>query len=268
MAAANETPVRVTILGSGTSTGVPVLGCGCEVCASTEAKNQRFRSSILLESNSGSKLVIDTGPEFRLQMLRVKVQDLEQVLYTHIHADHCHGFDDLRAFYFQNQKVIQCYLPNEYIEEFKTRFAYAFSESGYLGSKPELKLHALDQDCSRIGDFKIERQRLAHGNVLTSSYRFGAFAYATDFKSFSPEQIEKWRGKIKVMVASGIRFREHHTHSNVSETIKLFQALGVERGIITHLSHDIEYFRDSASLPKQVEFAYDGMSIDLSAILA
>lgn len=258
-------PKRVTILGSGTSTGIPVIGCDCEVCSSHDPRNTRTRASIYVAYDDGVQMVVDTGPEFRLQMIREGITDLNGVLYTHLHADHCHGFDDLRALYFRSKEPVNCYLCSDFEKELRQRFSYAFIDTGYLGTKPQVVLKQIPDDGNfLVANKPIETFRIAHGNVQTSVFRFGSFAYATDFKEFNADQIVRWKGKIKVMVASGIHFGTHNTHSVIEETLRLFEALNVERGVITHISHKIEHLRDSAKLPAGVELAYDGMVIDLA----
>lgn len=260
--------MRVRILGSGTSTGVPVIGCDCAVCLSPEAKNQRLRSSVLLklETASGHKnIVIDTTPDFRGQILASGIKNLDAVLYTHVHADHCHGFDDLRVFYFYNQIPVPIYLGADHAKELKERFSYVFRDTGYGGTAPQVDLHVIEENLGiasfGVGDILIESLRLPHGHVSTMAFRIGGFAYATDFRYFPRDCIERWRGKIHTMVASGLRFKKHETHSSIDETIEVFQGLGVKRGVLTHLSHDVNYLRDSALLPPGVEFAFDGMEI-------
>lgn len=255
--------LSVTILGSGTSTGVPVLGCSCDVCAGKNPKNQRWRASILVKTKNGTPIVVDTGPEFRLQALRAGITSLQHVIYTHLHADHCHGFDDLRGLYFSSKKQINCWLHPEYIKELRNRFHYAFEDTGYLGGRPDIQLNPFPIVSGKIAiaDTEVETFLVPHGNTMTNILRFGRFAYATDFKSFTPEAIYAWRGKIHTMVASGLRWREHKTHSTIEETIEIFRKLDVERGIITHLNHEIDFDADSRKLPPDVEFAYDGLEI-------
>lgn len=256
--------MKVVVLGSGTSTGVPVIGCECEVCQSKAERNQRTRASLAVTSSSGATtLVIDTATEFRLQVLRAGIKKVDAVLYTHIHADHCHGFDDLRAFSFREKKVIPCFLGVDHEQEFRARFQYAFDDTGYNGSKPQITLERIPEGPFQIGDLSIDPIILPHGHVRTWGFRIGNFAYATDFKTFSEDQIARWRGKIKTMVASGIHFGRHSTHSVIPETIELFRRLDVQHGVITHLAHEIDYLRDGERLPSHVEFAYDGMTIDV-----
>ncbi len=256
--------INVTVLGSGTSTGVPVIGCSCSVCTSDEPRNQRTRASVAIRSRSGgTTLVIDTSPEFRLQVLKAEITQLDAVLYTHTHADHCHGFDDLRAFYFSRKVPITCYVGKDHEADFRNRFAYAFSETGYHGAKPQISLTTVPDSPWRIGELKIEPIILPHGHVRTWGYKIGRFAYVTDFKGFTEDQVRAWRGELDTMIASGIHFGSHGTHNVIPETMELFQQLGVRRGILTHLAHEVDYLRDSHRLHPGVEFAYDGMTIDV-----
>ncbi|MCB9229715.1 MAG: MBL fold metallo-hydrolase [Deltaproteobacteria bacterium] len=258
-------PLTITILGSGTSTGVPLIGCDCDVCTSNNPKNHRTRASLLItRKDTGEHLVIDTGPDFRQQMLRANVRKLSHVLYTHTHADHSHGFDDLRVFCFKNKEAIDCYLPEEMIEEFRTRFSYAFHDTGYPGTPPRVSLHPIPEQLFHVMGLPIEAVRLPHGAVNTAGFRLGRFAYCTDFKHFPSEILNQWRGKVDTMIASGVHFHEHKTHSNVQETIQLFHELRVRQGIITHLAHQVEFERDSANLPENILFAYDGLRLNVT----
>ena len=254
---------KVVILGSGTSTGVPVIGCECAVCKSDEPKNKRTRASILIE-RSGKRILVDTAPELRLQITRLGINRIDALIYTHLHADHTAGFDDLRAFWFYSKADLPVYLRQHYHEELKGRFSYAFEDTGYRGATPQIYLNDFAIGRQNIAGLEVDSIDLPHGNVLSSAVRIGDFAYATDFKAFTEKQISEWRGKITTMVASGIHFGKHPSHSVIPETLKLFDELEVERGVITHLSHDVEYLRHSAELPKGRELAYDGMVIDLA----
>lgn len=241
-----------------------MIGCDCAVCASPDPKNQRMRTSIALVTPNGGTIVVDTTPEFRLQMTRNGLKQLSGVLYTHSHADHCHGFDDLRAICFHTHQPVTCYLAAELIPEFRQRFSYAFTDTGYQGIKPRVELLPMPSGPFEFGGLTIEPVRLPHGATSTVGFRCGKFAYATDFKDFPRETIAAWRGKVEIMVASGIHFGTHSAHSVIPETIALFEALAVKRGILTHLAHDVDYIRDRSRLPPQVEFGYDGLSVELS----
>lgn len=256
--------IKVRILGSGTSTGVPTIGCNCAVCTSDDPRNKRRRSSVLItRKDTGENLVIDTTPDFRMQILDAKISKLENILYTHTHADHCHGFDDLRAFYFFHKKAINCYLSKDFHQEFTKRFSYAFTNTGYKGTTPQVVLKEIPKEAFKVIGIEIDSIRLPHGTMKTTGFRLGNFAYVTDFKTFPKHQISKWQGKVHTMVASGVRYRPHPTHSTVDETIQLFKDLKVKRGYITHLSHDIDHQRDSSSLPSHISFAYDGLEFEV-----
>lgn len=260
--------ITATILGSGTSTGVPVIGCSCRVCISDEPKNKRLRASILLDfPDLGKKLVVDTSPDFRQQMLREKVSNLDAILYTHTHADHLHGFDDVRAFYFHDHKPLDVYGKKDDLEDIRTRFSYAFQNTGYSGVTPETILHPIEEGTFSIFDGRVEVEAffLPHGAVLSTCFRIGKFAYATDFKSFPEHVISAWEGKIHTMIASGLHYKPHNTHSLVPETIKLFERLKVKKGVVTHLSHQVDYRRPKIPLGGPFEYGYDGLSVSLDA---
>ncbi len=259
--------MKAIILGSGTSTGVPVIGCTCLVCKSSDIRNKRTRASIAVQKD-GQTLLVDTSPEMRLQVLSAGIDSLSAVLYTHTHADHTQGFDDLRAFYFKKRQALDCFLMDEYHEEFRERFRYAFEDTGYLGATPQVNLRSMPESQFQLGAFDIEPVSLPHGHVRTCGFRFGEFAYATDFKGFPPDVISRWKGRIHTLVASGIHFGTHKTHNVIPETIDLFRELGVKRGIISHLAHDVDYAKHSRDLPSGVEFAFDGMTIDLGATVS
>ena len=255
------TTLKVTVLGSGTSTGVPVIGCDCNVCHNPRPKNIRNRASLLITHND-TNIVIDTTPEFRLQMLQAQVKSLAAVLYTHLHADHCHGFDDLRAFAFRDKNIaIPCYMHSDFIVAFKQRFSYAFdTATQYYGTLPQMNLQPIPDTSFAVAGLQVETVRLPHGAIMTNAFRFGKFAYATDFKAFSPELIDHWKDKIDTMVISGVRFRPHKTHSSVPESVATLQALNVQRGFITHLSHEVDYYQHNSELPAGINFAYDGLN--------
>lgn len=257
--------IKITILGSGTSTGVPVIACSCDVCRSPNPYNKRTRASIMLtDLETGKNLIIDTSPDFRAQVLRHQVKHLDYVLFTHTHADHCHGLDDLRAFYFFHKKPVECWIAQRHMDELRSRFSYVFHDTGYIGTKPQIILNELPEKAFSLLDLDVESFELTHGNGKTSAFRFGSFAYATDFRGMPRDLIDSLKGKIKVFIASGIGFKEHPTHNSVPETVQLFKDLAVSKGIITHLSHGVDYERDKGKIPHGVEYAYDGMEFTLT----
>ena len=244
-----------------------MLGCSCKVCVERKERNIRTRSSILITTKDKSQnLVIDTGPDFRYQAIRANINRLDAVLYTHIHADHCNGFDELRVYsFFDENHVIQALVDQSYLSLFRQRFQYAFEDLGYIGSVPKVNLTPLPpvgEQFSLLG-LEIESIGLCHGNVNVRGFKIGRFAYVTDFKHFSNTQINAWKGKIDTMIASGVHFGSHPSHSVIEETVELFSKLEVRKGYLSHLSHEIDYHRDSNALPNGVEFSYDGLEFDI-----
>ncbi len=256
---------KVTILGSGTSYGVPVIGCKCETCISDNPKNKRTRSSILLTTTDDRNILVDTSPELRLQLVREGVGHIDAVIYTHMHADHTHGFDDLRIFYYKQKKPVPIFLPNFCEQELRQRFSYAFSDSEYQGVRPHLELNPFTSGRTQIAGLDFEFIMLPHGHTKSAAFRIDRFVYATDFSEFSEADVELWAGKVDNMVASGIRFGSPHpSHSLIPNTEKLFATLGVKSGVIHHLSHEVEHIQGSSLLAPNHALAYDGMVIDVS----
>lgn len=253
---------KITVLGSGTSTGIPVIGCSCSVCKSNKLKNKRTRSSIAITTYKGFSFVIDTTPEFRLQLLKAHIDMIEGVLYTHLHADHCMGFDDLRVFNFNKSQPLFCGVGKEHYKAFKEKFSYVFKDTKYKGSKPKVNLFIIDtkQKFDILG-LEVEAIKLPHGETVSYGFKINNFAYVTDFKAFDDKQIQQWQNKIDVMIASGIHFGVHNAHSVIPETIELFQKLNIKKGYITHLDHKIDHYRDGKKLPHFVQFAYDNLKI-------
>lgn len=253
----------VTILGCGTSTGVPVIGCDCSVCTGGAPQNQRTRASLMLTLPGGERIVIDTAPEFRLQMVREKVSKVGHVLYTHLHADHCHGFDDIRQFYFRHTDPVVCHVHERDEADFRKRFAYAFENTGYIGTKPQVELRTFAEAPFSLYGVSIEPFTLPHGPFRTTAFRFGRFLYATDFKAFPKQLIEKLRGKVDTVVASAVHFGTHPSHSTVPETVALLEQLEVTRGVLTHMGHEIDVLRDVDKLRGPVEYGHDGLTFDV-----
>ena len=254
--------IKVTILGCGSSPGCPVIGCTCAVCRSNDPKNQRSRSSIMLTFPEGQHVVFDTATEFRLQMVREGVRNIEHVIYTHTHSDHCHGFDDLRAFFFHSENPITIHATKEHLHDLKTRFSYAFQNTAYHGKKPKVILQEIQSGVPfKIFGLDFEPTSVAHGDMTTTVFKIGSFAFATDFLALPDNLIEKWRGTVHTMVASGLRMEPHPTHSSLPETVDLLEKIQVKQGIITHLGHEIDYQTVGGTLPPNIRLAFDGLNV-------
>ncbi|SHI95196.1 phosphoribosyl 1,2-cyclic phosphate phosphodiesterase [Malonomonas rubra DSM 5091] len=256
----SATTLDITILGSGTSTGVPVIGCDCDVCTSNDPHNKRTRCSALL-SYAGHNLLIDTATDLRQQALREGIRQIDAVLYTHSHADHMHGIDDLRSFNFRHRGSIPLYGSPRTLERVRDNFDYIFANLEKPGYVPRLSLHPIEDDFY-LFEQKIEPIALEHGGMQVYGYRCGPFAYLTDCNGIPEASLLKLSG-LKLLVLDGLRFKPHDTHFNISQAIEMAKRIGAERTLLTHLSHDIDHRRDSKTLPAGIEFAYDGFSCSL-----
>ena len=252
--------LRLTVLGSGTSTGVPVLGCQCAVCSSSDPRNNRTRCSVLLEW-AGRKVLIDTATDFRQQALREGIEQIDSVLFTHAHADHVHGIDDLRTFTLRTGNAIPAYADRGVLDRLKGLFSYIFSESDAPGYRPRLQVNEV------VGPFDLFGQTvvpipLLHGPGESLGYRVGNLAYIVDCSAL-PESSWRLLQGLEVLVIDALRFREHESHFSISEAIEVAKKLRVPRTLLTHLTHDIDYPRHTTGLPEGVEFAYDGQTLTL-----
>ncbi|MEL6923772.1 MAG: MBL fold metallo-hydrolase [Bacteroidota bacterium] len=254
--------LRVEFLGTGTSQGVPVIGCDCEVCLSNDPRDQRLRVSILI-SQAGRNLVVDAGPDFRQQMLRAKVENIDAVLLTHEHNDHIIGLDDVRPFNFRHKKNIPVYGTPPVLQELQQRFAYVFDHNPYPGA-PQLDLHAIGKEHSfRVGDFQVQPVEVLHGQLPVLGFRFGDFCYITDAKTISEEERRKLQ-HLDTLVLNALHHDEHHSHLNISEALALIKDINPLRTYLTHISHRMgRYAEVQAQLPDNVWLAYDGLQIDV-----
>lgn len=255
----NEGFLTLTIFGSGTSTGVPVLGCHCAVCRSTVAENRRTRCSALLSWN-GRNVLIDTATDFRQQALREGVTRIDAVLFSHTHADHVHGIDDLRTLTTATG-AIPVFGSAEAMATIQRVFAYIFSDDAEPGFRPRLALQTV------IGPFPLFGQTvvpvpLRHGLGTALGYRVGNLAYLTDCSALPESSLPLLLG-LDVLVIDALRFTPHHSHLNVADAIAVASRLGARRTLLTHLSHEIDHHRHMSGLPNGVEFAYDGQLITL-----
>ncbi|NLZ72856.1 MAG: MBL fold metallo-hydrolase [Bacteroidales bacterium] len=249
----------VTLLGTGTSHGIPVIGCDCKVCTSHDSHDKRYRSSIMLEE-MGKHLVIDTGYEFRLQLLRENVTSLDGVLYTHSHTDHCAGLDDLRVFSRHNSFPI--YGDEQTLFTLKKRYPYAIDNGEHPGL-PVLKSNVLapykEVEIARI---KVVPIPVYHGNNLIYGYRFGTFAYLTDVSDIPDESYVALKG-VKLLVLGALRERPHSTHFSFSQAYQAARKIGVAKVYFTHINHETCYSDINRLYPGFVESAYDGLVINI-----
>ncbi|GAB4131920.1 MAG: MBL fold metallo-hydrolase [Raineya sp.] len=255
--------IKITFLGTGTSQGVPVIGCQCEVCCSENPKDKRLRSSVLIETEEVS-LVIDTGPDFRQQMLREKVRKLDAVLFTHEHKDHTAGLDDIRAFNFLQKKDMPLYATPKVLNQLKGEFAYIFAEKRYPGI-PQVELHEISKEKSfYIGKVKITPIEVFHYRLPVLAFRIGDFTYVTDANYIASEEMAKIYGS-KILVINALQKEKHISHYNLEEAIALAEHLGAEKTYFTHISHKMGlHNKVSQELPKNIEIAYDGLSLTLN----
>jgi len=251
-----QTPsLKITFLGTGTSSGVPMIGCQCEVCQSTDKKDTRLRSSILVQSNI-TTIVVDTTPDFRYQMLRAGVTRLDAVLYTHPHKDHIAGLDDIRAFNFFTEQAMDIYANELTSRAIKTEFSYIFSDKKYPGI-PEVAMHNIPHEPFVIGDIEIIPINVWHLNMPVLAFRFGNFTYVTDANRIEPVEMEKIKGS-DIIVLNALRQKKHISHFNLGEAIAVSDESGASETYFTHISHQLGKHADiNAQLPPGKALAYD-----------
>src|SRR5258705_4673065 len=226
-------PIKITFLGTGTSGGVPMIGCDCEVCSSTDKKDKRLRSSILVQS-AKTTLVVDTGPDFRYQMLREKIKHIDGVIFTHPHKDHLAGLDDIRAFNFFTKKPINVYADSLTEEAVRRDFYYAFTDTKYPGI-PELNMNTISLEPFTVGDIPVIPILVWHMKMPVMGFRFGPFTYITDANRIEESEKEKIRGS-EVLVLNALRKQKHISHFNLEEAVVTVQELGVPAAYFTHIS--------------------------------
>jgi phosphoribosyl 1,2-cyclic phosphate phosphodiesterase len=251
--------VKVTFLGTGTSQGVPIIACECEICTSTNLKDKRLRSSVLIETEN-TTLIIDTGPDFRQQMLTTGTRKMDGVLFTHGHKDHTAGFDDIRAFNYVQQREMDVYV-DRYVEVvLKRDFYYVFEDNKYPGV-PEIKLHIFENSPFRVGDLEIIPIQVMHYKLPVFGFRIGDFTYITDANYIAEEEKEKIRGS-KVLVLNALRKTSHISHFTLDQAIALGKELEVEQVYFTHISHQLGLHNEvQDELPDHMFLAYDQLSI-------
>ena len=253
--------MKFTFLGTGTSQGVPVITCKCEVCQSSDKRNNRTRTSLLIQSDT-TTVVIDTGPDFRTQMLRENVQDLDAVLFTHGHKDHVAGLDDIRPFNYLLEKTIQVYAENSVQEILKREFSYAFVGHDYPGA-PQIQLHTIDETPFLIGDIPFIPIRAIHKTLPVLGFRIHDFTYITDANFIADNELEKMKGS-KIVVLNALRKEPHYSHFSLPEALKIADEIQAEKAYFTHISHHLGlHEQEENELPKNRYLAYDGLCINL-----
>lgn len=249
----------VTFLGTGTSQGVPIIACDCEVCRSMDTKDKRLRSSILIESDE-AKVVIDSGPDFRYQILREKLKTLDAVVFTHEHKDHIAGLDEVKSFNFFNKMRMPVYATERVQQALKREFAYIFSDEKYPGI-PEIDLYTIDDKPFSVKDITLLPINAMHFKMPVKSYRIKDFTYITDANFISESEKEKIKGS-KIIVVNALRREEHVSHFTLQQAIDLMIELKPEKAYLTHISHQLGLHHEiSKELPSFIKLAYDGLKI-------
>lgn len=253
--------LQITFLGTGTSSGVPMIACTCPVCQSGDSRDKRLRSSIMIESDNTS-IVVDTTPDFRTQMLGASVRRLDAVLFTHPHKDHLAGLDDVKAFnYFQNQPM-KVYANELTQTAIRREFGYIFSDKRYPGI-PDVTLHDINEESFMIGDIPVLPIKVWHLNMPVLGFRFGDFTYITDANRIEDEEKEKIRGS-KVLVLNALRKQKHLSHFTLDEAVSLVKELGIPEAYFTHISHQLGLHREiSRELPDGIHLACDFQRLNM-----
>lgn len=253
--------IHIDFLGTGTSQGIPVVACNCPVCNSTDKKDKRLRSSIFVNVG-GQHIVIDCGPDFRQQMLRIGLKRLDAIVLTHEHADHILGLDDIRAFNWVQKKPIDIYAEKRVVDSIKRIFNYVFTEKKYPGV-PKMEIHLIENKPFKIGDVEILPIRGYHDKLPILGYRIGDFAYLTDMKTIKEEEKQKLKG-LDVLVVNALRKELHRAHFNLQEALDLIAEVKPKQAYLTHVAHLMGFYNEENKLlPDNVSFAYDGLSLDI-----
>lgn len=251
--------IQITFLGTGTSTGVPVVACDCEVCRSLDKKDTRLRTSAMVTIN-GSNLIIDCGPDFRYQMIREKVEDICAILFTHGHRDHIAGLDDVRAFNYVLNKTVDIFASPNVIQSINTEFPYIFTEKRFFGA-PQLNFHVISNEPFDIRSIPVTPIEVMHHQLSVFGFRIGDLTYITDANYISPEEKEKIKGS-KILVINALRKSKHISHFSLEEAVEIIEEIKPQMAFITHISHFLGlHEKIENELPPYIRLAYDGLKV-------
>lgn len=254
--------MKITILGSGTSQGVPVIACNCEICKSLDYKDKRLRSSIMIELNEKT-FIIDTGADFRQQMLRENVKKVDAIFYTHAHKDHTAGMDEIRSFNFKNEKDMPIYATEFVVTQLKQEFAYIFSEHKYPGV-PNVEVNIIENQPFEIDNILITPIEVMHFKLPVLGFRINDFTYITDANFISPTEMEKIKGT-KILIINALQRETHISHFTLAQALEIVEIIQPEKAYFTHISHKLgTHAAVSQELPNNVFLAYDGLKIILN----
>jgi phosphoribosyl 1,2-cyclic phosphate phosphodiesterase len=251
--------LKVVFLGTGTSQGVPIIGCDCEVCRSLDYRDKRLRTSACIETGN-KRFIIDTGPDFRQQMLRENISRLDAILFTHAHRDHTAGLDDIRAFNFKQEMDMPTYATPEVLTQLQTDFAYIFEKQPYFGL-PRLELHEIGNDAFNVGGVRVQPLPVMHLRLPVMGFRIGNFSYITDANHIPDSTFELLKGTT-VLVLNALQIAEHLSHFNLEQALEMVSIIKPQRAYFTHISHRLGLHSTiEKRLPAHVQLAYDGLEI-------
>ncbi len=253
--------MKIIFLGTGTSHGIPMIGCNCPVCTSNDNRDKRTRCSIYIETEA-NHIIIDTAPEFRLQCLANDIKQIDAILFTHTHADHIVGLDDIRRFCAIQNSWITCYSYAGAIKSLKTMFSYAFADTGQdYSERPKLKAQIIDSPFE-INELRIIPLELYHGNEIIFGYRIADFAYCTDCSDIPEHTLSKLQD-LDVLVLDALRHTPHPTHFNLEQALEMAKIIKAKRTYLTHIAHEIKHAELETELPESIFLAYDGLTLHI-----